>query len=355
MKKQYIGLVRDHSASMSHLSSAAKDDYNNVIAAIKDASFKEDIDTIVSVVKCGCGDRGELVQREFVNSSVSRLKLLTGYLADGGSTPLFDSVGEIIDILEKSPDASDPDVTFLVMVVTDGQENSSRKWTGRQIGDRMSRLAGSDRWTFTFRVPFGYKSQLTRLGIPTGNIEEWEQNERDMERSSVLTASSVSNYFSGVTRGVRSTNSFYADMANVAKKQVVSVMTNISSEVRVWPVTKFDQSKGPLDRKGYRVAEIGPFVEYKTGTIYQRGSAFYELMKPEKAVQATKLIVVRSRKDGAVYSGQSARDLLGLPFQGTIKLSPGDHGDWDIFIQSTSSNRHLPVGTRVLYWKNAGR
>jgi hypothetical protein len=131
--------------------------------------------------------------------------------------------------------------------------------------------------------------------------------------------------------------------------------TNVSSEVRVWPVTKQDQNKGPLDRNGYRVAEIAPFVEKKTGTPYQRGSAFYELVKTEKAVQATKLIVIRSRKDGAVYAGQSARDLLNLPTQGTIKLSPGDHGDWEIFIQSTSSNRHLPVGSKVLYWKNAGR
>jgi hypothetical protein len=354
MKKQYIGLVRDHSASMNPLSSAAKNDYNNVIAAISAASVKEDIDTIVSVVKCGVGYKGA-VEREFVNSSVSRLKPLTSYVADGGYTPLFDSVGEIIDILEKSPDAHDPDVTFLVMVVTDGCENRSTKWNGYTIGDRMTRLAASDRWTFTFRVPYGYKTSLTSLGIPSGNIEQWEQNERDMERSSVLTAQSVSNYFGGVIRGVRSTNSFYADMTNVGKSEVKSMMTNISSEVRIWPVTKFDQSKGPLDRNGYRVAEIGPFVEKKTGTTYQRGSAFYELVKTEKAVQATKLIVIRSRKDGAVYAGQSARDLLGLPTVGTIKLSPGDHGNWDIFIQSTSSNRHLPVGTRVLYWKNAGR
>jgi hypothetical protein len=105
---------------------------------------------------------------------------------------------------------------------------------------------------------------------------------------------------------------------------------------------------------GYRVVEIGPFVEKKTRTAYQRGSAFYELVKTEKAVQASKLIVIRNRRDGAVYAGQSARDLLGLPTQGTIKLSPGDHGDWEIFIQSTSSNRHLPVGSKVLYWANSG-
>lgn len=348
MKKQYVGLVRDHSASMASLSRAAKDDYNGLIGVIKSASDKEDIDTIVSVVKCGVGGDGH-VEREFVNSSAARLKPLTQYIADGSYTPLFDSVGEIIDILEKSPDASDRDVTFLVMVVTDGAENNSHKWSGRQIGDRITRLMASDRWTFTFRVPFGMKGGLTRLGIPAGNIQEWEQTERDMDRSSRVMTAAVSNYFSGVSLGVRSTNSFYADAAGVTKAAVKSTMTNISSEVRIWPVTPGDQPRNN------RAIEIAPFVEGKTRELYQRGSAFYELVKTEKAVQATKLIVIRSRKDGAVYAGQSARDILNLPTQGTIKLSPGDHGDWDIYIQSTSSNRHLPVGSKVLYWKNAGR
>lgn len=349
MKKQYIGLVKDHSGSMSRLASAARLDYNTLIDAIKSASEKEDIDTIVSSVKCGVGYTGA-VEREFVNSSVARLKPLTSYVADGNYTPLFDSVGEVIDILEKSPDAKDPDVTFLVMVVTDGAENHSSKWNGRGIGDRITRLMDTDRWTFTFRVPFGQKRNLSSLGIPAGNIEEWEQTERDMERTTRITASSVSNYFGGVSRGVRSTNSFYADAGSVTKAQVKSVMTNISAEVRIWPVMNTSSGLG-----GGGPIEIAPFVERKTRVPYVRGSAFYELVKTEKAVQASKLIIVRNKVDGAVYAGQSARDLLNLPTQGTIKLSPGDHGNWDIYIQSTSSNRHLPVGSKVLYWKNAGR
>jgi hypothetical protein len=355
MKKQYVGLVKDHSGSMTHLACAALKDYNSLIEAIKTASDKEDIDTIVSVVKCGVGFAGA-VEAEIVNSSVSRLKPQRSYATDGSYTPLLDSVGEVIRLLEASPDAKDPNVTFLVMVVTDGQENHSTKWTGRSLGDYIVRLQDTDRWTFTFRVPYGGKRVLAQLGIPAGNIEEWEQTERDMDRTTRFTASSVSNYFTGIKTGaIRSTNSFYADAKNVTKTDVKAAMTNISSEVRIWPVVAADQKNGPLDRNGYRVAEIGTFVEKKTRETYVRGTAFYELAKTEKAVQASKLIVIRSRKDGAVYAGQSARDLLNLPTQGTIKLSPGDFGDWEIFIQSTSSNRHLPVGSKVLYWRLAAR
>ena len=350
MKKQYVGLVRDHSGSMASIVRAALNDYNQVIGAIKNAADKEDIDTIVSAVECGRGYKGE-VRVDFVNSSVSRLKPLTTYPTDGSNTPLFDSVATVIDILEKAPDVKDSNVTFLVMVVTDGINNKKIKYNGRTLGDRLVRLMQSDRWTFTFRVPVGAKRNLVALGIPAGNIEEWEQTERGMETSSIRTQAAVSNYFGAVSRGTRSTNSFYADL-NASKTQVKSTMTNISGEVRILPVTSRDQNAN--DRNGYRVVEIAPFVEKKTNTPYQRGSAFYELVKTEKAVQASKLIIIRNQRDGSVYAGQSARDLLGLPTQGTIKLSPGDHGDWEIFIQSTSSNRHLPVGTKVLLWTAAG-
>lgn len=346
MKKQYVGLVRDHSGSMAHLAVTAMKDYNTLIGEIKTASDKFDIDTIVSAVECGRGYEGE-VRTDFLNSSVSRLKPLTSYVTDGSYTPLFDSVGAIIDALEKAPDAKNGSVSFLVMVVTDGMENRSTKWNGRTLGDRIIRLMQSDRWTFTFRVPYGSKTHLVNLGIPAANILEWDgRSSDDMERSTRITTSSISNYYGAVSRGIRSTNSFYTDAANVSKSAVKSAMTNISSEVRIWPVTQADTRRNPN-------VEVAPFVEAKTFTPYVRGTAFYELVKTEKAVQASKMIIIRSLKDGSVYAGQSARDLLNLPTQGTIKLSPGDHGDWQIFIQSTSSNRHLPVGSTLLYWRNA--
>jgi len=37
--------------------------------------------------------------------------------------------------------------------------------------------------------------------------------------------------------------------------------------------------------------------------------------------------------------------------RGTIKLAPGDHGNFEIFIQSTSNNRKLLAGTKCVYWR----
>jgi hypothetical protein len=334
MKKQYVGISRDHSQSMASLRNSAMKDYNNGIEAIKTAAKDNDIDTVVSVTSCGINSG---VLREVVNSSITSLKPLTSYRVDGG-TPLFDSVGELIEIFKSTPDYNNPNVTFLVMAITDGEENASRVWK-HSLAAEIKKLQATDRWTFVFRVPQGYARVLTSLGIPSGNIQEWETSERGLRESSVRTVSAISNYYSGVSRGIHSTKSFFANMNNVSSNQVAAALKNISDQVVIYPVSAKTM--------------VQPFIENKTRTPYVKGTAFYQLSKPEKAVQDYKIIVVRNKNTGAVYGGRDARSILNLPFTDTISLRPGNHGDWDIFIQSTSVNRYLMPGTSALYWENA--
>jgi len=329
--KQYIGISRDHSGSMAGIRKAAMSDYNDNVESIRTAAKDHDIDTIISTVRCG-GD----VQREAVNSSVAALKPLADYRADG-QTPLFDSVGELISLLEQVPDRDDPTVSFLVMAITDGEENASRKFNATALADKIRNLVATDRWTFVFRVPHGYSSQLRRLGIPDGNIQEWDgTTEKSLREGTTVTRQAFTNYYAQRAKGVRATDSFYTNLSNVKSSTVKKLLTDISDNVEIFEVK--------------RTAQIRDFVEYKTGKSLVLGTAFYELMKPEKVVKSTKLICLRDRTTGKIYSGAEARDLLGLPRDGTVSLKPGDHGNYDIFIQSASVNRKLMPGTKVLYW-----
>ena len=108
--KNYIGISRDHSGSMRSIAHVAAKDYNTKIDSIKEAALAHDQDTIVSVVECGYG-RTDKVQRVVVNSSVNKLEPITKYIADGVGTPLFDSVGDLIEQFESMPDKDDPNVS----------------------------------------------------------------------------------------------------------------------------------------------------------------------------------------------------------------------------------------------------
>jgi hypothetical protein len=339
--KNYIGISRDHSGSMSMIALAAGRDYNDNIAAIKEGAAEHNIDTIVSVVKCGTGRPAKVV-REVVNSNINMLKPIPDgkYIADGNSTPLFDSVGDLIEQLQAVPDADDPDVSFVVMVITDGQENSSQKWTGGDIAKKIKELQATDRWTFAFRVPKGEKRDLMRYGIPEGNILEWDQTDRGVQAASVATRSAVKGFYAARSAGVKSTDKFYADLSSVTLKEVKASLVDISNEVDIYKVKPAESGM-----------QIRDFVEQRTRKAFVKGSAFYQLSKTE-TVQEYKQLAIRDKVKGTVYSGFAARDMLGLPQYGEVKLAPGSHGQYDIFIQSTSFNRKLVENTNVLVWTN---
>lgn len=341
--KTYIGISRDHSGSMRSLAHMAARDYNALIESIRSESSKHKQESNISVVKCGVGGTG-IVERDLTFAGINYVGRMeeNQYRADGGSTPLFDSVGELIDILEQAPDAFNPEVAFLVTVITDGQENSSRKWNARTITERMKKLQSTDRWSFTFRVPRGYAGTLLQMGIPRGNILEWDVTEAGFVAATAATQEAFTTYYTARTRGVTSTASFFKpDLVGVSAKTMESKLVDISSEVQVF--------------KGETQEQIRPFVERKTGKTYKPGSAFYQLMKKEDEVQDYKMICIRNRQNGAVYSGAEARNLLGLPHTGTIKVAPGLHGNYDIFIQSTSVNRKVLPGMLILVWERAAK
>ena len=340
--KQYIGLSRDHSGSMRLLAKAAARDYNQNIAAIKKAATQNNIDTIVSTVKCGVGSLGR-VERESINSSVSVLEPIAenSYTTDGGATPLFDSVGELIQIMKNTPDANERGVSFLVMVITDGHENSSKKYNGRQLGSYIQELQATDKWTFVFRVPRGYARTLASLGIHEGNILEWDQTETGLAQASAATEEAISTFYSGRTRGITSTKSFYTNLVNLDPKELKKTAIDITTQVKFFTVGTYENDYPISKFVGSRV--LNPI----------KGCAFYQLSKPESQVQDYKKICIRHKKTERVYGGQSARSLLGLPSFGTVKVVPGDHGDYDIFIQSTSVNRKVKSNTQILYWAGA--
>jgi len=214
--KNYIGFVNDHSGSMSSLAVAAKNDYNTNITAIKNAADREMLDTVVSVVAVGIKDgKGNEVKRQVQVSNPHVLKPIDSWPCPGG-TPLYDGIGSMIELLQGLPDADNDDVSFLIMITTDGEEMHSKKYNDRNLRTLIEQVSRSGRWTFAFRVPRGASlSKITALGIPTGNIQEWDTTTAGLQASTVQTVQAMDNYFTTRSTGVKSSSAFYADATKV--------------------------------------------------------------------------------------------------------------------------------------------
>jgi hypothetical protein len=84
------------------------------------------------------------------------------------------------------------------------------------------------------------------------------------------------------------------------------------------------------------------------GAEFERGRGFYEFTKRE-TIQAYKEIILMDNASGDMFEGKAARELLGLPADAQIKMTPDFGKKWTVFVQSTSNNRKLIGGTKFLY------
>jgi len=97
----------------------------------------------------------------------------------------------------------------------------------------------------------------------------------------------------------------------------------------------------------YEDTPIKDFV-IDNGLTFQIGRGFYEFTK-RVLVQDYKEVIVQDRNTGDMFTGNDARQILGIPVGHGEKVKPGVLDKWRGFIQSTSPNRKLIAGTKFLY------
>lgn len=334
--KNYVCFVNDHSGSMSHLATAAAKDFNANIEAVKNAASAEMLDTVVSVAECSGTTKNPLT----VTISNPHVLRPVNRWAANSSTPLWGTTQAMLRMLATLPDINKPEVSVLVMMTTDGEATDNYNLNALQT--MMRPLLDTGRYTFVARVPSTIRpfalEQLSMLGIAAGNIQTWDTTAEGMEASTRVTTQAMAGYFRARSAGKANSSSFFSD----ASKVDITALTDVSKEISLYVVPDADNG-----------IEIRPFV-LKHRMKHLKGSAFYQLTKTEPKVQHDKAILVRDRASGKFFSGADARKMIGLPVGQNARLHPGDHKNFDIFIQSNSINRKLVGGTGLAYWEKAG-
>lgn len=108
----------------------------------------------------------------------------------------------------------------------------------------------------------------------------------------------------------------------------------------------------------FQIIEVPTDVTIKdfviaNGIKFKKGRAFYELTKAED-VQQYKEVILEDKKSRDLYTGAQVRKYLKLPPQVekggiTGKVYADKKREYSVFVQSTSVNRKLIGGTRILY------
>jgi hypothetical protein len=254
------------------------------------------------------------------------------------------------------------DHAFLTFVLTDGQENASRS----SIFQLQNLLAGQpENWTVAVLVPnVRGKLDAAAFGFPTGNIEIWDTNSATgVAEAGEKVAVAMNTYMVNRTMGNRGSKTLFAGSAQQVNAQTVAA-AGLSAldpdKFFLFPAVSdgtipvvMSGRKTKKNPDGMACVEISAMVR-STGRPYELGKAYYELVKSEK-ISGNKGVAVVERATSKVYVGKAARQLIGLgDHDARVRPMPKDssgHPPFKIFVQSQSTNRHLPLGTQVLYLK----
>lgn len=334
----HIALILDRSGSTQGISNEIIAQFNEQADFINKKSKQSNQKTFLSLYTFST--KVDRLLLEVPLDFVTLNKVSTKDYEIEGMTSLLDSVGTVIEDLSqlnKNVNSSKENHSFLIIVLTDGEENSSVLYNKNTLKALMSSKVKTDMWSFVFLCPVGSKKNLvSSFSIPEGNVQEWETDSKGLYSAGKATLSGLDNYFVSRSTGKKSTSSFFTDLKGITLNKIKKELVEVTSDFEVRNVTRAGSC-----------LPIREFCETVNG-FYVNGSAFYQLTKPE-TIQPSKQIVVQNVYSGKLYTGESARELLNLPNTvGNIKVRPGDHQNFKVFVQSTSVNRKLVEGTTLL-------
>lgn len=350
----HVALVMDASYSMTNLSKAVVKVADQLIADL--AKLSKDMDQETRVTVYTFADDVECV---IYDKDVLRLPSIAEFYRADGNTALLRATSDAIDDLKLTA-TKYGDHSFLLYVITDGEENvSDGGWASKfrlapgqssfrvTLPRKIAELA--DNWTLACLVPSAqHVFHTKKFGFPANNIAVWDAtSERGMEEAGRTITAATSAYMTSRATGVRGTKSLFTPATGQVDAQAVKAAglsaLDPSSYVLV-PVIKEEQ--------------IGEFVK-SCSSQYQIGKAYYQLTGSPKPkgkrgiiVQGNKRVAVMEKATSKVYVGPEARKLVGLPDHDLMVDPTNTGGDYLLFVQSTSLNRKLYPGTKLLLLTN---
>ena len=204
-KKTYVALILDRSSSMQAIQEQIISGYNEQVETIKRNAL--DVPTRVSLVTFA----SEADEPTIWNRRPSHLETLNkDTYKPQGNTAMYDAVGLTVERLQKVEDAWDPDTSFFITIVSDGEENNSKKYNKHNIASMVKELQGTGRWTFAY---IGANQDLTKvsadLGINIGNTYSFNATAAGTLDMNFEQSRGIDTYYSSRRAGKTQVKSLY--------------------------------------------------------------------------------------------------------------------------------------------------
>ena len=206
-RKTIYHLIVDKSGSMMDCVDNTINGFNEQVNRIKDKALEFTEEDITM----GLTTFNDNVKHVYFQQNPKEMVLLSyeNYRPSGG-TSLLDAVGETITEIELQIAASLIPTTAIIVILTDGYENASKKYNLEKIRNMISKLEETGNWTFSFiGATLDAVDVAASMSIKSQNSFSFEKKEMKNAVWDKLDKS-VSSYFIK-KRSNRNLNNFFED------------------------------------------------------------------------------------------------------------------------------------------------
>ena len=197
-------VILDESGSMDSIKKTIIQGFNEIVQTVKGIGkeFPEQEHFISLVTFNGLGQK----LLHFIDP-VNKLESIdeTRYQPDA-STPLYDAMGFSLVKLRQHLEGK-TGYNVLVTILTDGEENASKEYTGVAIKKLIEELK-LNRWTFTY-IGADHDVEKFALTLSITNTMTFEKNEDDMKNMFVREKAARSNYSRKIQLNEETNDNFY--------------------------------------------------------------------------------------------------------------------------------------------------
>jgi uncharacterized protein YegL len=210
----HVAFLVDVSGSMIGKENFIADTFNEHLKVMKK---QKDQDTFISLIFFN-----DIEKMVYYNQEVNSVDELVGkdiYIS--GSTALFDSLGNVINNFNNDVEKlrnKENNHSALVIVITDGADNVSRKYDYKRIKSLMSEMETYKTWTFTFAgVDFDVLGDYGNVINNVGNT--MILNSSDPGRSLRSFSQSIGSYYNARNHGQTEVKDYYTNSNKTSDKE----------------------------------------------------------------------------------------------------------------------------------------
>jgi hypothetical protein len=212
--KMHNLIILDESGSMSSIKNTIIQGFNELVQTIQgiEKQFPEQ-EHFVSFVSFNSLGQKLL---HFIDPASTLKQIDDKSYNPDAMTPLFDAMGFSINKLKQALQGQ-TDYNVLVTILTDGEENDSKEFSGSDIKKLVEELK-QNRWTFTY-IGTDHDVEKIAVSLSINNTMVFEKNEADIKKMFMKEQSARANYSKKIRFNEDTTSNYFDGTEDDKKKK----------------------------------------------------------------------------------------------------------------------------------------